>query len=294
MMTPSYPCWCGTHPAGLRGMVAQTRLMHCDACDTYRLDPPPVRTAADATTLYSDYYARATDDGDDVPAGDDRLGPRQSRFWSVVAATPELAQPRRAVADVGCGDGTLCAELSASGWREVSGFDVSTSRVRRCRTRYPSLTFYDRDIAAAGVRPGHFDLMVLDNVIEHVPDPLATVRQLAPFLADDGRLVLITPNMRSGHFRLLGRRWTPELAPHVHVFLFTPSGMARLIAEAGLRVRAAGSFHVPGATWAQWQRRLATADFKGLAWRAHQDLGGLYGRLIGQGPMLYVVAERAA
>jgi 2-polyprenyl-3-methyl-5-hydroxy-6-metoxy-1,4-benzoquinol methylase len=289
-MLPSYACWCGADDVVALGAVAAAQLLRCERCGTFRVDPPPVRSQQDAEALYSAYYGHATAAGDD--AG---MGPsvRRSRFWQVAAAVPELDRAGRRAADIGCGDGTLCGELHAAGWAEVTGFDVSHSRIRRCRERFPGLPFHDTSVGAAGIAPEAFDLMVMDNVIEHVAQPAQLLGELAPFLATGGRLVLITPNMQSGHFRMLGRRWTPELAPHVHVYLFTASSLAALVEQAGLRVCATGTFHVPSARWPEWRRRIVQGDLKGLAWRVHQDLGGAYGRLIGAGPMLYAVAEPA-
>ena len=41
-------------------------------------------------------------------------------------------------------------------------------------------------------------------------------------------------------------------------------------------------------------RRVLGGDVKGAVWRAMQEMGGVYGRLIGAGPMLYAVARPAA
>jgi hypothetical protein len=113
------------------------------------------------------------------------------------------------------------------------------------------------------------------------------------YVAPGGQFVIITPSMESGHYRLLGRRWTPELAPHAHIYLFTPASLERLLGEAGLRSMSTGSFHEPGMPLTTLAGRLARGDVKGAIWRAAQDAGAVYGRLIGAGPMLYTVATPA-
>lgn len=82
------------------------------------------------------------------------------------------------------------------------------------------------------------------------------------------------------------------LAPHAHIFLFTESSLSSLMARAGFRVDAGGSLHMPAYKLAEYARRFLSGDLKGTAWRAHQEVGGLYGRLLGAGPMLYVVASK--
>jgi len=114
---------------------------------------------------------------------------------------------------------------------------------------------------------------------------------LRGYLHPEGRLVLITPNMDSGHFRLLGRFWTPELAPHVHIFLFTGTAMRRLLAAAGFAADAVGSFHMPAACWRSLLNDVRSRAPRRALWHALQQAGDAYGRLIGAGPMLYAVAR---
>jgi SAM-dependent methyltransferase len=231
---------------------------------------------------------------DDYYRGDDRITPDAGRFWKVAERERDLLDPGSMVVDIGCGDGHLCAELSRRGWGTVVGLDVSRSRVARARKRYPFLRLSDRPIRSAQIPSDSVDLVVMDNVIEHLPDPLATVSELRPYLAARGRLVIVTPNMESGHYRLLGRRWTPELAPHAHIYLFTTASLDLLVSAAGFQVIAVGSFHEPRLPASALFKRAARGDVRGALWRAIQEAGATYGRLIGAGPMLYVVAVRRA
>lgn len=161
---------------------------------------------------------------------------------------------------------------------------------RGARKFYPGIHFYDRPIGKSGIEPGSLDLIVMDSVIEHLPDPGGMLKELQRFLAPEGRLMLLTPNMESGHFRFLGRRWTGMLAPHAHIFLFTGAALTRLLSNTGYSVDAVGSFHAPAYTPFEYIRRLASGDIKGAVWRLHQELGGFYGRWVAAGPMLYAVA----
>jgi GT2 family glycosyltransferase/SAM-dependent methyltransferase len=280
----TFDCWCGSVAGSVLFREPHYALIECRSCLCRRIDPPPVTSEVDAGDFYRRYYSDSLERG----------GPPSSfasRLWSVVAQVPALQTPGGTVIDVGCGDGDLCGELAEAGWRSVRGIDLAPTRIARARARHPELEFFDRPIAETPIPHGSADLVVMDNVLEHLPNPLTAVSGLVPYLGDGGRLVLITPNMSSGHARLLGRRWTPELAPHAHVFLFTPPSLMRLLSAAGLEVEATGSFHLAGASAPATFLRLCRGDVKGALWRALQDLGGLYGRFIGSGPMLYAVAR---
>src|SRR6185295_6967154 len=103
----------------------------------------------------------------------------------------------------------------------VAGIEVSKTRVARARRVYPELMFFDQALPATAIKKRSVDLIVMEAVIEHLPRPLETLQELREFLTPAGRIVLTTPNMDSGEFRFLGKRWTPMLAPHAHIFLFS-------------------------------------------------------------------------
>ena len=281
-----WPCWCGSLDHSLCWRTPRFGLAQCRACGCFRIDPPPLTTDEACEQFYTDYYQAPRQYAEASAAGENR----SSRFWEVAALHPQLLQCGDAALDIGCGEGQLCAELMRHGWPTVVGVDVSKSRIRRARTLHPRVRFFDVPLAQTDVAPGKFDLVVLDNVIEHLPDPLATVRELRPYLAPNGRLVIITPNMDSGHYRLLRHRWTPELAPHAHIYLFTGLALRRLLSMAGFDVEVTGSFHLAGMPVATMLSRAARGDVKGAVWRAVQDMGSVYGHLIGAGPMLYGIS----
>ena len=283
-------CWCGAENGEQQFRTRTFGLVRCGSCGCYRIDPPPISRDDEAATFYTRYYDGSNGHGSARPAAPRRT----SRFWQVARQEPSLEQAGGEAADIGCGEGHLCHELRLAGWPTVIGLDVSRARIERARKLYPDGEFYDRSIDETGVPAASLDLVVMDNVIEHLPQPVVMLRTLRRYLKAEGRIVVITPNMTSGHFRLLGRLWTPELAPHAHIYLFTPASMRLVLANAGFAAESIGSFHLPVYSPVEWGARLASADVKGAVWRAVQELGGIYGRLIGTGPMLYAVARPAA
>jgi 2-polyprenyl-3-methyl-5-hydroxy-6-metoxy-1,4-benzoquinol methylase len=263
-------------------------------CGCFRIDPPPISSEEEGAHFYTDYYSKSefvhADETSAQPSGPTH----DSRFWRVVERIPDLGRPRQRVADIGCGEGGLCAELKAAGWTSVVGFDLSRTRVSRARKKQsgPGIEFYDRAFPDCGVPEASLDLVIMDNVVEHLPDPPTTLRSVARSLKPGGRLVLITPNLRSGQFRLLGRRWTVELSPHAHIFLFTTQAISRLLSMCGLVVETTGSFHLAPYPVREMLRQWRRGDYKEAAWHAMNEAGARYARLIRSGPMLYAVARK--
>lgn len=249
-----------------------------------------MQSEEEACEFYTGYYdQRATQGGSGVASAT-----RTSRYWRVVETVPDLERVEKRVVDIGCGDGRLCGELRSAGWPSVMGVDVARGRVSRAKERHPELTFFEGGLESTNLRGAGVDLAIMDNVVEHLAAPVAVLRDVFACLRLGGRLVVITPNMESGQFRLLGRRWTPELAPHVHVFLFTDTSLRLLLADTGFTVEKTGHFQLSSYPWRFWLRVGSRSTIRDAAWRAMQAAGDLFARLIRCGPMLFAVARRNA
>ena len=70
-------------------------------------------------------------------------------------------------------------------------------------------------------------------MIEHVPDPIATLKECARLLKKGGKLVLATPNQESMSHRTFGKDWR-GLEPPRHLHIFSPSSLNRALNQAGL------------------------------------------------------------
>jgi SAM-dependent methyltransferase len=136
--------------------------------------------------------------------------------------------PQR-VLDIGCGSGHAMELLSSLGWDAVGvEFDPQAAEVGRSK----GLTIFDGDVSAQGFAGDSFDAVVLSHVIEHLPQPLATLREIHRLLKPGGRLVMLTPNADGLGHRRYGRDWM-ALDPPRHLHIFTPESMAQIVRDAG-------------------------------------------------------------
>jgi len=177
------------------------------------------RGGADGPPSYHDYLPEATR----------ALPPITRRRYEALLA--RLARRRRdgAFLDVGCGGGFLVETARDLGWR-ATGTEVSRAAVDfgvakgldlRCGT-----------LADAALAPASFDVITLMEVVEHVSDPVALLRECAALLRPGGVLYATTPNFGSLTRRVVGPRW-PPIAPE-HVVYFTPRHLRRALRDAGL------------------------------------------------------------
>jgi SAM-dependent methyltransferase len=137
--------------------------------------------------------------------------------------------------DVGAGSGVLVEEALALGWR-AEGVEPSVWLADQARARGLPVS--------QGVLPmpslaASFDVACLVDVIEHVTDPRGLLAEVRKVIRPNGRLLVVTPDVRSVAARVLGGRWWHYRVAHVGYFDrrtldrvlrdagFTPEGMKR-------------------------------------------------------------------
>jgi SAM-dependent methyltransferase len=80
-----------------------------------------------------------------------------------------------------------------------------------------------------------FDLITLNQVIEHVPDPLLLLQEVSRRLRHGGRVALSFPNVSSLQRRLAGRRWINWHVPY-HQHHFNLHSFQQLALQAGFKI----------------------------------------------------------
>jgi SAM-dependent methyltransferase len=103
-----------------------------------------------------------------------------------------LASSRR-VLDAACGAGYGTALLAGAASRAV-GVDLDEATISYARSRFEGCEFVVGDVAALPFEAGTFDLVVSFETIEHVSHPERAIEELTRVLADDGVLMMSTPN----------------------------------------------------------------------------------------------------
>jgi 2-polyprenyl-6-hydroxyphenyl methylase / 3-demethylubiquinone-9 3-methyltransferase len=151
------------------------------------------------------------------------------------------------VVDVGCGGGILSEAMASKGAR-VLGIDLAEKPLAVARLHaYESAATLKgsveyRAVAAedlARERPAGFDLVTCMEMLEHVPDPAATVRACATLVRPGGVVVFstINRNPKSFVFAIVGAEYILRLLPrgtHEYRKFITPAELTRYARDAGL------------------------------------------------------------
>lgn len=146
------------------------------------------------------------------------------------------------VLEVGCGEGGFLAHQAAA--IEYWGIEPNAGAAERAAERLYKV-FNGRYEAAADKLPdGYFDLIVCNDVIEHMPDHDEFLQSIRRKLKPGGYLVGSIPNVR--HYALLvellfKKDWQyvdAGLLDRTHLRFFTEKSWRRTMAENGFQVEA--------------------------------------------------------
>lgn len=161
-----------------------------------------------------------------------------------VPAIIEATRSVRGVAlDVGTGTGTVASALSDVGFSAI-GVDSDPGMVEFASHAHPALPFRVGALPALPLENGGFDLVVANFVLNHAPKPREAARELVR-VAQGGGIVIATI-WPSEPVSALNRLWgavirdsgiTPPDGLRLSAaddFERSPSGLARLLADAGL------------------------------------------------------------
>jgi SAM-dependent methyltransferase len=162
-----------------------------------------------------------------------------ARYDRMLADATAAVGPIESVLDVGCGIGNFLEYARDRGIRAI-GTDVEADAVSAARAN--GLDAHVTAELDAAVPDGSVDAITLWDVIEHLPEPLAVVRDVVRKLRPGGALLFETPDaafpvrtaVRALHAATGGRaNLTGPLYYWEHKVYFTAAGLTALLDRAG-------------------------------------------------------------
>ena len=99
------------------------------------------------------------------------------------------------ILDLGCGQGHITAEILKNfPSTQVSGLDYSLSAIEYAASHFTDPDFCVADAHNPPYSPGYFDIVICNNLWEHVPDPLRLLQGIKRIIRHRGYLILSTPS----------------------------------------------------------------------------------------------------
>jgi len=146
--------------------------------------------------------------------------------------------------DVGCatGDYMIAAKPFVD---EIHGIEISKYAASLAKMRgLHNITV--GDFLLLEMKPEEFDLVSMWDIIEHVRDPVAALKQAMYVLRHGGYLAVTTGDIDSKIARLTGRFWHLMIPPK-HLYFFSAETIGRMLMDVGfhlISIKYSGK-HVP-------------------------------------------------
>ncbi|OQW67620.1 MAG: hypothetical protein BVN29_01755 [Nitrospira sp. ST-bin5] len=137
--------------------------------------------------------------------------------------------------DIGCSSEALLRSAVTHGF-DAEGVEPAAQAAEFAKSA--GLKVFHGYLEEARFSASSFDAVTLMEVIEHLPDPSALLREVWRILKPNGVLVVGTGNGASWTVRLVGARWGYfQVAEHGgHISFFNPGSLAMLAQRCGFDV----------------------------------------------------------
>lgn len=143
------------------------------------------------------------------------------------------------ILDLGCGQGHITEKIrQAVKGAEISGLDYSVSAVEYACEHFPQIDFAVGDAYDSPYASRFFDVVVCNNLWEHVPDPLFLLSRIKRTIKPGGYLIVSTPSRyRVGNLVSIIRGKPVGFMSKLHVTEYTVGQVKEQLTYGGFEVR---------------------------------------------------------
>jgi ubiquinone/menaquinone biosynthesis C-methylase UbiE len=120
----------------------------------------------------------------------------QRRFNATVALIKDFTKGDNIkILDLGCGEGHLTDVIKKeNNSYDVYGLDYAISAIDYAVDKFKNIDFIVADAYKPPYEDNYFDVVVCNNIWEHVPDPLSLLSKISRVMKPGGLLIISTPS----------------------------------------------------------------------------------------------------
>lgn len=218
-------------------------VVRCKKCGLVRINSLPIRIEDCYSDDYEPYNPKKSDFYFSLNRilmmsyckGTKTLADLLKSAFCKVLYSPSIFSGKGKILDIGCGNGGYLSILRDCGW-EVYGFDFSEKAVKYAKNERGLVNVKQSKVENIDYPENFFDLVTMNHLIEHLPNPKNSLIEAKRVLRKGGILIVTTPNFSSLNAKIFGKNWFPLETPR-HLFLFEVSTLKRMINDiSGLEI----------------------------------------------------------
>lgn len=184
--------------------------------------------------------------------------------------------PQGRILDVGCSSGYFLDGMKVHGW-ECHGIEMDARYARQASAKHGD-AIYSGSLEEYACEENFFDVISLQDVLDHFSDPLQGLRKCHALLKPGGLLIVKVHDISSLYAKLTGPKYY-ALLPPLHLVYFSRKTLLAALTQSGFKVEGHQYFsHLLFLkTVLHW---LMPADKKSLRYRFLERLGdSFWGKL---------------
>lgn len=219
----------------LHNIPGEFSVVKCRACGLIRTNPRPTpeTIAQYYPDNYGPYLGTKVNADSEVSGGSFRkyLKPLINRIFDFKGTSLPPMKPGRML-EIGCASGSFLHHMANKGWK-VQGIEFSEKAALEAQ----KLGYFVHvgPLENAPKPEEKFNLFVGWMVLEHLHEPVKSLKKMSEWAAPGARLALSVPNARSVEFRLFkGNGFALQLP--THLYHFTPETIEKVLFVGGWRV----------------------------------------------------------
>jgi SAM-dependent methyltransferase len=207
-------------------------IVQCKKCGLRYLNPRP--SLLEVQDLYRNEYFNH------YPMEHEKIGyfslPEKYGWesYKCVEVIERYLETKGSLLELGCACGFGLAIAKKKGWK-VQGVDISQEAAEYGHNRF-NLNILVGSLESVALPNDTFDGVIALQTLEHLPNPLNTLKEIRRVLKRRGMAIISVPNISSIDTRLSHKTFMHLLQPPYHFYHFTPDTIKKMANKAGFRI----------------------------------------------------------
>jgi SAM-dependent methyltransferase len=206
------------------------RLVKCSNCGLVYLNPRP------KASFISSYYPKESYWGTNLKKRipDPFWKEKRDKAYEVIYKEIFKRKDKGNILDIGAGTGLFLTKFSPILSWKMYGTELSKEASLYAGKVY-GIKLESADFLDIKYPPNYFDVITLNNSLEHLHKPRESLEKAFKCLKSKGLIVITVPNIKSIGFKIFTKDWHQLDLPR-HLYHFSPDTLSKILRDIGFNI----------------------------------------------------------